>query len=61
MIKFDAEKKNSQDNETAASGDPCYKVLLRPKPWSNSKYDEGFKQPVRWPLTTEKWAEISLV
>lgn len=37
MAKFDADKKNSQDNEIAAGGDPCYKVLLRPKPWSNSK------------------------
>lgn len=34
---FDADKQNSRDNETAAGGDPCDKVLLRPKPWSNSK------------------------
>lgn len=39
MAKFDADKKNSQDNEIAAGGDPCYKALLRPKPWSNSKQD----------------------
>lgn len=27
MAKFDGEKKNSQDNEIAAGGGPCSKVL----------------------------------
>lgn len=31
MAKFRAEKKSSQYHETAAGGNPCYKVLLRPK------------------------------
>lgn len=36
---FEAGKQNSWDNEIAAGGDPCYKVLVRLKPWSNSKQD----------------------
>lgn len=39
MTLFDADKQNRQDNETAAGGGPCYKVLLRSKPRSHSKLD----------------------